>query len=331
MKDNSIKLNDLLLIIDKLNKEKEDTKISFEKYGLKILNATSQTRSSSWQKDLVQRFKNHLVPFFKDYSLNEIKTSDIDLWQATMLKKYSSSHTKKCKNTLSLILRKAVADDLISKNYCDYTQEIRGSFKKRDIYSLEELSLMLKYSTGWFKLFLALIMSTGLRPGEAIGLMWDDIDFKNGVISLKRSISKGCIVDESSKTNITKNHKRLIPIDKSLKLMLAKYYSKADTVWVFTNQFGDMFYDASNINKRHFKPLVQKLNIPYKSMYALRHSFVTHMKNKGKSDSWLKSVIGHTQHSNVLNSAYFHFDDNIHIKNNENNFFEVLKEYKAND
>ncbi len=289
----NIKLNDLLLIIDELNR-KQEVKISFEEYGLKILKATSQTRSIAWQKDLVQRFQNHLVPFFKSYELCEIKTSDIDLWQATMLKRYSSSHTKKCKNILSLILKKATADDLISKNYCDYTQDIRGSFKKRDIYSLQELSLMLKYSKGWFKIFLHVIISTGLRPGEVIGLRWSDIDFTNNLISLKRSISKGRIIDESSKTNITKNHKRLVPIDESLKVILAEHYLNRDTLWVFTNQYGEMFYDASNITKRHFKPLLDSLNIPYKTMYATRHSFVTHMKNKGKSDSWLKSVIGHT-------------------------------------
>ncbi len=181
---------------------------------------------------------------------------------------------------------------------------------------------MLEHSSGWFKTYLILVSSSGLRVGEALGLQWEDLDLNNGFIDLKRSISKGTITDETSTTNKTKNHQRIIPLDTTTIKELANYcLNKPNDTWLFVTKYNKPFYDGRNINKYYWKPLLAKLNIKDRTMYALRHSFVTIMKNNGASDSWLKSVIGHKQSSKVMDDVYFTFDSKKLKITNSNNFF----------
>jgi len=41
--------------------------------------------------------------------------------------------------------------------------------------------------------FLTLVLSTGMRRGEALGLMWSDIDFEHNTVSIERSVHRESI------------------------------------------------------------------------------------------------------------------------------------------
>ncbi len=311
----------LLKLIDK--EEEKKTNITLESFGTIVIKNGSLKRSLSQQRDTLSKFHNHILPTFKNFALKDIKVSDVEYWQNKLMEKLSSSSVKKCREILNLIFNKALADDLIFKNYVDLADKIQVVSQKKQPYNEYELRLLLEHSTGWFHTYLILVSSSGLRVGEALGLQWDDIDLNNGFIDLKRSISKGVIIDEKSLTNKTKNHQRIIPLDEDTVKELFNHYknSNENKVWVFINKYGKPFYDGANINKYYWKPLLAKLNIQDRSMYALRHSFVTIMKNNGASDSWLKSVIGHKQSSKVMDDVYFTFDNKKHKITNSNNFF----------
>jgi integrase len=311
----------LLKLIDK----KQTVKTSLKDYGLMIINNTSTKRSINQQRDTLGKFTNHILPTFKNFALTDIKASDVEYWQNQLLKTLSTSSVKKCREILNLILKKATADDIVTKNYVELADNIQVISEKKIPYTEHELRLLLEHSTGWFHTYLILVSSSGIRVGEALGLQWEDIDFNNCYIDLKRSISKGIVVDETSTTNKTKNHKRLIPLDKTImKELISHFKNRTNDVWVFVNKYNEPFYDGRTINKYYWKPLLVKLHIKDNTMYALRHTFVTIMKNNGATDSWLKSVIGHKQSSKVMDDSYYTFDTNSHKISNANNFFHYI-------
>ena len=317
---------DLLKLISK----KDITKTtSLEEFGKMIIENSANKRSAAQQRDTLGKFNNHILPTFQNFSLEDIKVSDVEHWQNKLLEKLSTSSVKKCREILSLIFKKAVADDLVVKNYVELADNIRVVTKKRIPYTEHELRLIIEHSYEWFHIYLVLVASSGLRLGEAIGLQWDDIDLNNGFIDLKRSISKGVIVDETSLTNKTKNHQRIIPLDRATVRVLAQYHMKRpDSFWVFVNKYDEPFYDAANINRHHWKPLLAELNIKDKTMYALRHSWVSVMKNNGVSDSWLKAVGGWKQSSKVMDDMYYTFNEQKLIQSS-NNYFHYIEDEKA--
>ena len=71
--------------------------------------------------------------------------------------------------------------------------------------------------------------STGMRISEILALKWDDIDFKNNEINVRRALKyrrrKGMILDELK----TKGSKRIIAVDYSI-------LEKLDEYRIFQNQ-----------------------------------------------------------------------------------------------
>jgi integrase len=316
----------LLKLIDK----EKVVKTSLESFGTLVIENSSNKRSLNQQRDVLSKFNNHILPTFKNFALTDIKVTDIENWQIKLLDKLSSSTVKKCREILNLILKKALADDIIVKDYAALADNIQVSSQRKEPYTEHELRLLIEHSTGWFNMYLVLVASSGLRPGEALGLQWEDIDLNNGFIDLKRSISKGKIIDETSLTNKTKNHQRIIPLDNTTRKELVKYYQdRPNDTWLFVNKHNTYFADGRSVNKYYWKPLLLKLNIKDKTMYALRHSFVTIMKNAGATDSWLKSVIGHKQSSKVMDDVYFTFNNEKHKIGNSNNFFSHIEVKKV--
>jgi len=315
----------LLKLIDK----KQSRKINLSDFGKIVIENSENKRSSSQQRDTLSKFNNHILPTFKNFALTDIKVTDVENWQNKLLQRLSTSSVKKCREILNLIFKKALADDIIIKNYVELADNIRVVTTKRKPYTEHELRLIIEHSKDWFHIYLVLVASSGLRVGEAIGLKWDDIDLNNGFIDLKRSISKGIIVDETSLTNKTKNHKRIIPLDKATVAALANYHmQKPNDTWAFVNKNDQPFYDAANINKYYWKPLLAKLNIEDKTMYALRHTWVSVMKNNGVSDSWLKAVGGWKQSSKVMDDMYYTFNQEKLMKSS-NNFFHHIEDKKV--
>lgn len=342
----------LLKLIDKQDIEKS-SKTSLEEYGLKVIQATARARAVNTQKEKEGYFKNHILPYFQSrniFYIEDIKTTEIEIWQNKMLQEKSTSTVKKCKDTLSLIMNKAVADDIINKNYVSLSDAITVTTTKRVPYTAGEITTLLKESDGWFKVFLYLVFSTGLRTGEAIGLRWEDIDFENSYIDLKRSITKGrvtekdgnCSIDEYvdngfkikvfNNTNKTKNHTRIIPLDLTTRDILVNHFQdRIHDEWVFVSgKTNSVFSDSTTINKYYWKPLLNKTRIEDKDLYTARHTYISIMKNNGADDAWLKSTVGHKQSSNVLNDVYFTHESNSNDIKRANNFFFNLEKRKAN-
>ncbi|TLS96186.1 tyrosine-type recombinase/integrase [Aliarcobacter cibarius] len=342
----------LLKLIDKKNIEKP-LKTSLEEYGLKVIEATARTRATNTQKDKEGYFKNHILPYFEEKNIlfiEDIKTTEIELWQNKMLKEKSTSTVKKCKDTLSMIMNKAVADDIINKNYVTLSDPITVVTTKRVPYTAGEITTLLKESEGMFKVFLMVVFSTGLRTGEALGLRWSDIDFENGFIDLKRSITKSrvtekdgnCSIEEFIKngyeikvfnnTNKTKNHTRIIPLDDITKDVLLEHFeNRTHDEWVFVGtKTNSVFADSATLNRYYWKPLLNKTKIEDKDLYTARHTYISIMKNNGADDAWLKATIGHVQSSKVLDDVYFTHESSMSDIKRANNFFMNLSKRKAN-
>lgn len=95
--------------------------------------------------------------------------------------------------------RLAIRDDCIRKNptdgvIADLKKEIGKSKSKKFALTVDEQEKFLEYVRNhkrysrWYPIMMFLLW-TGCRIGEACGLTWDDCDFKNGLIHIRRTFS----------------------------------------------------------------------------------------------------------------------------------------------
>lgn len=318
----------LLQLIDKNKPKKMSTK--FIDFGKDIIDLTSKDRNLNSQKAINYTFEKHLKTYFEHYDIEDIKPLDIEKWQNKLLENLSTASAKKVRDLLNIIMKKAHGNDLIAKNPCEFADKIKVNSKKTKPYTELEMKLMLEHSDGWLHLFLLLAFSTGLRTGELMALKWEDINFENGYIDLKRSISKGVITEADEYKSKIKNHERLIELTQVAVKTLSSYKINTNTNsnWIFTSQTGEPFKESATIIKYHFKPLLFKLGIEYRTIYATRHTFISMMLNNGFDKSWVKDMVGHSQSSNITEDVYFTFEKDDKRIESVNNMFVFPKEEK---
>ena len=281
----------LLHIIAQIKAEKEIS-IVFNEFALNVINSTSSSRNTRTQNDYLSKLKRLIFPYFAHFNIGDIKPTHVDQWQDGLLKQYSSTTVKRCKSIMSMVFDKAIGNDLIQKNPTNYASKIHVSHEKKEPYTLEEMSLILQYANGWLKPYLYLAFTTGLRTGELLALKFSDLDFSKNVINLKRSITKGTITEDT----VTKNHNRLVIVPLIVMGMLKNLQIKSSCEWVFPSpRTNEPFYETNSIITNHFKPLLQMIGVPYKTLYATRHTYVSIMRNEGVNQEFILEIAGHSK------------------------------------
>jgi integrase/recombinase XerC len=124
---------------------------------------------------------------------------------------------------------------------------------------------------------------TGMRRAELIGLRNADVDLAEG----------------SLKVTGKRNKQRIIPVVKPFSERLKEYISVRDKEmqtsfdsWFFVTNKGNKLYDkyVYNVVNRY---LAMVTTIEKKSPHILRHTFATHMLNRGADLNSIKELLGH--------------------------------------
>ncbi|HBE40108.1 MAG TPA: integrase [Bacteroidales bacterium] len=124
---------------------------------------------------------------------------------------------------------------------------------------------------------------TGMRRAELTGLKIDDIDFPGSTV----------------KVTGKRNKQRIIPITGQFIKRLQEYISKRNEIigdgnesWLFITERGNKMYDKRvyNIVKAYLSMVTTNEK---KGPHTLRHTFATHMLNRGADLNAIKEFLGH--------------------------------------
>lgn len=158
----------------------------------------------------------------------------------------------------------------------------------REILQPSQIKALLEPSDLTYHKCLCFMVCTGVRPGEAIGLKWSDIDYKNGVITINRSINTKGIETEGK----NKNAHRVIPLTPLVNKILDDQRAatkKLKSEWIFCSAIGDRG-NQSTLG-HHYDQLAQERGFGG-SPYALRHTFVSMVKNT-MPEQMVRTLVGH--------------------------------------
>jgi len=314
---------------DLVTGQRQEVPKLFTQFAVIVLEATKHKRDEASQKDCLTKLKLHIAPTFSKYTVADIKALDIEKWQNMLLSKGKSpALIKKCRSIISKVLKKAVGNDLIAKNPCDYAEAISVSHAKKPPYKIDEIRSIFQAveGHGFFETYLKVAFGTGMRVGEILALKWQDIDFSNNVIYLCRSISKGKIKGDTHQ----KNHKRLVVMPQFVSDALKQGIASQTCEWVFPSPRTQLPYcESKTLVKYHFKPLLEKAGVNYKTLMATRHSYISTMRNEGIDKDFIQEIVGHAEGSAVTDRHYFSPEINAMKVESVNNVFQKTLLKKA--
>lgn len=146
----------------------------------------------------------------------------------------------------------------------------------------------------------ATLIYTGMRVGEAAGLLLPCVSFQRGLLTIERSY------DGPPKNGET----RYVPILAPLKPILAAQQLKMRGSLIFTNGSGQMLNADSRVFRTVLKRVLKRalLGEHYISIHDLRHTFASWwMMTKGDVFK-LQKILGHKDVKTTLRYAHLHPD-----------------------
>jgi integrase len=158
-----------------------------------------------------------------------------------------------------------------------------------------------------------LMLVTGVRRGEALGLRWEDVDLKKGVISIRQQLQR--IDGELKATDVkTEKSRRSINLSKAMVQELKAHKAAqaeerlASEVWqetgyVFTSNVGTPL-DPRNVAKR-FSSACTKAKIGKWHPHELRHTAASLMLANGVPLQVVSDILGHAS-IRITSDVYGH-------------------------
>lgn len=144
--------------------------------------------------------------------------------------------------------------------------------------------------TRWEILF-TVLLTTGLRPSEALGLKWGDVDLGAAQLSVRRTVKrvKGVWIYEEPKT---KSSRRLIELPMGTVRALAGL--ERDGELVFTDGLGEPV-KIYTVTQHHFKMALKRAGLPGElRLYDLRHTHATLLLLAGEHPKIVSERLGHS-------------------------------------
>ena len=325
-------LKDTLEGIDTYVAGKSTLNFVFDQYMSNKTELRSSTRTN-----YLYMYNHFVRKTFGKMIISSIKYSDVLRFYQEILNKGTKINTlESVHSVIHPTLQLAVRDNIIRNNPSDGVmaelkkKNIKKHASMRHALSLEEQVEFLRYVSNspihhrWAPLF-TVMLGTGCRVGEVIGLRWSDLDMDNRMISINHSVTYYPRCDNSYKCEFevslpkTEAGIRTVPmLDEVYEAFLEeKEYQKEEgfsevvlngmTGFIFKNRFGELHNPAS-IN-RAIKRIVENHNseeiiaaekqkrraviIPRFSCHILRHTFCTRFCENETNIKVIQSVMGH--------------------------------------
>lgn len=236
--------------------------------------------------------ENHIYPAFGSARINAVTTRMIQ----KMLNDRSDRSHKTLQDILILlraILESACSDGLLAKNPANDKRIYIPSDKKtvREALSIDDIrdiskriSLLDKEDD---RRYLALLIFTGMRRGEVLGLRWEDLDISSNQIHVCRNVTfpRGCNTPHVGKPKTDSGY-RDIPILPDLLLYLepigASGYVIGDGITPNT---------LSIVQRRHER-INRTIDLHGATPHVFRHSFATMLYDTGADIKTIQSIMG---------------------------------------
>lgn len=267
-----------------------------------------QVRASTW---LARQghIKNYIEPAIGRITIRMLTPSDVERMTADMVGRGLSPRTAAhARTTLRLALRDAERDALVTRNVAALARPPKVSRPEMQVLDGEQTRWLLAFSQDdrWHPLW-QVLAGSGLRIGEALGLTWDDIDFDQATVTVRRSLAKIGPGEWGLTEQKTSRSRRTVPIPVTTVRAMREAKDRQDAEragagrdWqkhpegqpVFVNEYGRRFEPTSA--NRQLDLALKRAGLPHIRLHDLRHGYASALLTEGVPLLTVSRLLGHS-------------------------------------
>ncbi len=263
----------------------QESFISYLKYEKRYSSHTT----TAYNKDLDQ-FVLFCTEMVGEFNIREIDSGVLRKWVLSLMNEgYQPQSIKRKVSSVKAFFRFLMKNEIIETN--PFIDVPLPKVRKKLPYFLNESSLHHLLDDGFFpndfegvrdKLIITLLYGTGIRRAELLQLKDNSFDRKNKLVRVMGKRRK----------------ERIVPYPESVNLVLEQYIeirnreigTSRDALLV--TEKGEPVYDKL-IYRTVQKYLEQVTSLEKKSPHVIRHSYATHLLNRGADLNAVKELLGH--------------------------------------
>lgn len=218
---------------------------------------------------------------------------------------------------LSSILSTAVQWQVIYSNPCDRIKPPKVERKEAQYLDdqqaahLLELLAQLPDTKLCFRTAITMLLFTGIRRSELLGLNWSDVDMHTGVISINRTSKylshQGLIEDDTKNTSSRRSFKapvELLPLLRKYRAYQLQQRLQVGDKWqdserIFTNWNGSPLRPDTLTNQ--FRHWIATTDLPPIHPHSLRHTNATLLIANGTNIQTVAKRLGHSTSTTTAN------------------------------
>jgi integrase len=227
---------------------------------------------------------NHMVPYFKNQDLRDIKSNNLEKFYSDLPDSLSLAMRKHIFGVLHLMMKSALRRKDIAGIPLFPTIIVPAPQTCWIDEATQEL--ILEQIPEAHKRIFIFMIKQGVRPGEARALHWEDVNFKQKTVDIHRTFA-GSICRMCTKTK----QNRVLPLDDSAFDMLRSGCENSGFVFIACK--GGPYIEGTALN-RIWNKAVKSAGLQHIKLYeGTRHSFLTQSANKGANSHQLQKFAGH--------------------------------------
>ena len=298
------------LFPEEIQKQEAQAKIQRVTFGVYAGIWMNDCRARGLKHTTLMRYQGmldaHLLPAFQKDALIEINRIRVRELVADLNEQGLKPKTiKNVLGGLSALFAQAIEDEIVDHNPASRPSKLIKVPKRAEHVQVftheEEIHLLETAHTEPFRHyypFVLCLFRTGLREGEGVALMPEDLELNERYVQVRRNFTAGQMSDTP------KNGKqRTVDLSPDLTQALKNHLviREAEGVlsntqkpqWLFTTPQGGIIR-SNNFRDRVWKPLLKAAGLRYRWVHATRHTFATRMIMDGANLVYVQEQLGHS-------------------------------------
>lgn len=290
------------------------------------------------QRNYRERYRINVQPVIGKMRLCDVKPMHCKIILNRMETVYAGSTIRQAYITMGIMFRSAVMNDMIIKHPMDgvrYTKPVRAVDDIKYLTVEEQKAFLETAKRSHNYRQYALLLETGLRTSEMIGLTWDSIDWKRRTLTISKTLEyrystkawragppkstssyrtipltsraydilKSCYDERLTRRESEKLSQILDYVDR--RTGETKYLCMKDLVFI-NYRTGEPAKNSSY--DTHLYKLCEEAEIDHFSMHALRHTYATRAIESGVMPKVLQKLLGHASIKMTMD-RYVHVTD----------------------